>query len=95
MVNFNLMYTRNQQELVVTAVTLAEYKGNTDCKLAGLYNNRHFVPYAFDIAITTAWLSTRPGLRSHGKHCSLSVEWVVSANIPIQDTYLTDNQFNG
>lgn len=58
----------------MTAVTLAEYKGNTGSKLAGLYNNRHFVPYAFDIAITTAWLGTRPGLRSHGKHYSLSVE---------------------
>lgn len=79
----------------MTAVTLAEYKGNTDSKLAGLYNNRHFVPYAFDIAITTACLSTRPGLCSHGKHCSLSVEWGVSANIPIQDTYLTHIQLNG
>lgn len=55
-------------------MTLAAYKGNTDSKLAGLYNNRHFVPYAFDIAITTAWLSTRPGLRSHGKRNSLSVQ---------------------
>lgn len=74
MVHFYITLSRDHQEPAVTAMTLAAYKGNTDSKLAGLYNNRHFVPYAFDIAITTAWLSTRPGLRSHGKRNSLSVQ---------------------
>lgn len=74
---------------------LAAWQGSADSKLAGLYNNRHFVPCAFDIAITTACLSARPWLRSHGKHNSPSVEQAAATKQPIKGTDMTDYQRDG
>lgn len=60
-------------------------------KLAhGLYNNRHFVPYAFDIAITTACTSTRLWLRGHGERTSRRRQWDSPPQVPIYRDALMD-----
>jgi hypothetical protein len=51
-----------------------------DNNKSGLYNNRHFVPFAFDIAITTACLSMHSRKRRHGKHITMYTECIASTN---------------
>lgn len=60
-------------------------------KLTGLYNNRHFVPFAFDIAITTACcLPMHLWLRRHGRQDSVSFQWDCTHNHRhVHETQLT------